>query len=96
MEPKEKLPTFRCTTEFANLKIISEPYVVLTNRGYAPVVDVENMQDNTKYQFYIQALSIAKKIDELRRENSENFSGIAIKVKKESNDKFAPYVIEKV
>lgn len=93
---REKLPTFRCTTDFANLKVISEEYVVFTNRGYAPVVDVENMTDNTKYQFYIQALSVAKKFEELRKENDYNFKGITIRVKKESNDKFAPYVIEKI
>jgi len=93
---KEKLPTFRCTTDFANLKVISEPYVVFTNRGYAPVVDVENTGDNVKYQFYIQALSIAKKFEEMKKENDEKFSGLSFKVKKESSEKFAPYIIEKL
>lgn len=93
---KEKLPTFRCTTDYANLKVVSEPYVVFTNRGYAPVVDVENTTDGNKYQFYIQALSIAKKFEELKKENDEKFAGINIKVKKESSDKFAPYIIEKI
>jgi len=93
---KEKLPTFRCTTDFASLKVISEPYVVFTNRGYAPVVDVENTGDGVKYQFYVQALSIAKKFEEMKKDNNDNFTGLSFKVKKESSEKFAPYIIEKV
>ncbi|MEZ7893490.1 MAG: hypothetical protein QMC67_17275 [Candidatus Wallbacteria bacterium] len=92
----EKLQTFKCTTDFVTLKIVSEPYVVLTARGYAPVVDVENLADNVKYIFYIQALSVAKILEEFKKENEDKFTGISIKVKKESTDKFAPYIIEKI
>lgn len=91
----EKLPTFKCTTDFSTLKIISEPYLVFTIRGYAPVVSVENVNDGSKYQLYIQAVSIAKALEDFRKENNGKFTGLTFKIKKESNDKMAPYIIEK-
>ncbi len=82
------------TIEPVNLKIVTEPYVVLTARGYAPVVDIEVDGETDRKVMFISAASLSQVLEEFRSENEGNFTGIHIKVRKESPDRFAKYVVE--
>ena len=76
------------------MKILTEPYVILTSRGYAPVVDVAiNGEADSKVMF-ISSVSMSQALEDFRLRNGNRFSGIHIKVRKESTDKFAKYIIE--
>lgn len=99
METHEKTannrrPSISFTVDPVTLTIASEPYVVLTARGYAPVVDVAVDGDSESRFMYISAASLSSSLEEFRQANAGKFKGIRIKVNKESSDRFAKYVIE--
>ena len=41
MADQERKPNLKVGTEWIPVEILSEPYVVMTIRGFAPVVDVK-------------------------------------------------------
>ena len=82
------------TTEPVTVKIASEPFVVLTARGYAPVVEVDVEGEEGRRIMFISAASLSQNLEELRLNNKNQFSGIRFRVKKESSDKFAKYIVE--
>ena len=82
------------TVDPVTVKIITEPYVVLTARGYAPVVDIEVDGDAERKVMFISAASLSQALEELRSENGGHFAGIRMRVRKESADRFAKYIVE--
>ena len=80
-------------TDWADAEILTEPYVVMTMRGYAPVVDVKSGTD--KLLLYISAKSLSLALEPLVQANGGKFTGLKLRLKKESDDKMAGYVVEK-
>ena len=95
MEDNEKLEYLIIGTEATVVAIVSEPKVVMTYRGYAPVVEVIVDGESQKRLMYINSKSISTTLETLREENGGVFAGIKIRIRKESNDKFAKYIIDK-
>lgn len=81
---------------FIDLEIISEPYLINTIRGYAPIIDVIHLGEKIKFSLYISAKSISDGIEPLRENNNKQFTGIKFKIKKEDNKKMSKYIIEKL
>ena len=92
--PKELPPFLKVGTEWIGLEMISEPDVVLTFKGYAPILQVREISTGSEYRFYISAKSLAKSLEELRRHNGGVFKGIQFRVRKESMDKMAKYEVD--
>ncbi len=90
-----KQKSLKVTEDPVVLEILTEPYVVKTRRGYAPVVDVRTDAGEEKTLF-ISPVSLTEGIEVLRQRNGDEFSGIKMRVFKESEDKFAKYVVEGV
>jgi|ETNmetMinimDraft_26_1059896.scaffolds.fasta_scaffold282958_2 hypothetical protein len=84
----------KVTVDPVELEVVSEPYVHMTFRGYAPVVDVSVA--GATHMLYISSKSISVALEPLVEENGEKFSGLKLRVKKESEEKMAPYVVEKL
>ena len=78
---QDKKNFLKVTTDWTDVEIISEPYVILTIRGYAPAVTIKN-QNGEELGFYLSAKSLSDKVEELRKKNNNNFTGIKFKVKK--------------
>ena len=95
MEDNEKLEYLIISTEAIVVKIVSEPKVVMTYRGYAPVVEVQVEGEAHNRLMYINSKSVSTTLETLRVENGGKFSNITIRIRKESNDKFAKYIIDK-
>ena len=91
---EERLDAFRAGTEAATLSILSEPYVVMTRRGYVPAVTVEVAGEAEKRMLYISSYSISAALEPLVEENGDKFTGIKLTLRKESDDRFAKYVVE--
>ena len=66
---KETLPSLKVSTGWIPLEIISEPDVVLTFRGYAPILRVQKCRTGVEYSLYISAKSLAEPLEELRKNN---------------------------
>ena len=88
------VPTLKVGTDAVDLEFVSEPFVENTMRGYAALVMVKNLADQQQYRFFISASSLSKHIETMRKTNQGLFKGIKLRVKKESSDRMAPYVVE--
>ena len=91
---KEALPSLKVSTGWIPLEIISEPDVVLTFRGYAPILRVQKCRTGVEYSLYISAKSLAEPLEELRKNNGGIFKGIRLRIRKESMEQMSKYEIE--
>jgi len=57
MPDQERKPNLKVGVESIPIEITSEPYVVMTVRGYAPVVDVKGPQGD--FILYISSKSMS-------------------------------------
>lgn len=74
--------------------ITSEPYVVMTARGYAAVVNVIERKSKRENFIYIGALTLSQVLEKLSAENSGKMLGLEFWIRKKDTSKFAPYVVE--
>ena len=95
MEQKKR-EFVRFGVEDVVVEIVSEPFVVNTFRGYAPVVNVKVEGEEGTKSMYISAKSLADSLTPMVDENGGKFTGLKLKIKKESADNRAPYIVEEV
>lgn len=80
--------------EWSEIEITSEPYVVMTFRGFSPVVDVLCQGDQNSKQkkiLFISAKSFSTKVAPLVMANQEKFTGLKLRIRKDGSGKMAPY-----
>ena len=94
--PKELPPSLKVSTGWIELEIISEPDVILTYRGYAPILQVRKISNDLEYIFYISAASLGPTLEGLRQNNADSFIGIQFRVRKKEATPMAPYEIEAI
>jgi len=85
-------PTLKVTPDPVEVEITSEPYVVMTMRGYAPVVDVK--AGGGVGVLFIGSKSLSEPLDQEVRKREGRFGGIRMRLRKESADQMAKYVVE--
>jgi hypothetical protein len=78
---------------WTHLVVLDEPDVVLTFKGYAPVLPVRQKLNGLEYILYISAKSLGESLEELRVANDGKFTGLEIEIRKMSTDKFAKYEV---
>jgi hypothetical protein len=93
MADQERKPNLKVGVDWISVEVTSEPYVVMTVRGFAPVVDVKTPQGD--FILYISSKSMSDGLEPLLHATDGAFKGLKIKVKKESEDKMARYIVEK-
>jgi len=87
-------PRFRTGTTFTTLEVTSEPYLVLTFRGYIGAVEVIELSTGSHYELLIGGIkSLAESLEPFRTSNNGMFRGLRFRIKKESEDRFSPYVV---
>ena len=92
---KKDISTLKVSTGWVNLTIVGEPDVILTFKGYAPVLPVMLDQNRLEYYLYISAKSIAEKLEPMRQSNEGKFSGLKISIRKTGDDRFSTYDIKR-
>jgi hypothetical protein len=90
----QELEILRVGVDPVTLELTSEPFVLLTRRGYAPAVQVKQEDTGEEKVLYISSFSISSALEPLREANDDKFTGIRIRVNKESKDRFAKYIVE--
>ena len=95
MEQKKR-EFVRFGVEDVVVEIVSEPFVVNTFRGFAPAIDVKVEGEEMTKSMYISAKSLADALTPMVDGNGGKFTGLKLKIKKESMDNRAPYVVEEV
>ena len=91
MTSKEQLPSLKLGTGWVRLLVEAEPEVVLTIKGYAPVIRVRALKTNLEYLLYISARSLAEPLERLRRGNGNKFTGLSFDLRKASLERMALY-----
>jgi hypothetical protein len=91
--PEERKPNLKVGVNWITADIVSEPFVVMSIRGYAPVVDVKTPEGD--FILYISSKSISEGLDPLVQANGGKFSGLKLRLRKETEDRMAPYIVEK-
>lgn len=93
MDLKKSLPKLQLSTGWVPLEILGEPNVVLTFKGYAPVVKVKALKTGLKYLLYIQALSMATPLESRRKGNGDRFDGLKFELRKSGSENWSPYEV---
>jgi hypothetical protein len=93
MADQERKPNLKVGVEWIPVEIVSEPYVVMTIRGFAPVVDVKTAQG--EFILYVSSKSMSDGLVPLLEKTDGKFNGLKLRLKKESDDKMAKYIVEK-
>jgi hypothetical protein len=95
MEEKILQP-LRVSTGEVVVTILSEPGVVFTQRrGYAPVVRVR-LETGEERNLFIGAISLGTPLNNLQKANSGRLTGLKVGLRKESDDRFAPFIVREV
>lgn len=92
---KSPYPRLIVTAVAVKVEIVSEPYVVLTRLGYAPMVDVA-LEDGSKHGLIISSATLTRGLEKLRKANGEKLAGIKVLLRKESEDPKSKYVVEAI
>lgn len=86
---------FKATTTWHVLKIESEPYLIMTYRGYAFAVVSRDLSTNREHELVITNIkSLATPLEELRQSNGGLFKGLRFGIKKESEERSSKYVLD--
>ena len=93
MENLKQLPSLKVSTGWISIEVLGEPDVLLTFKGYAPVLPVKNVRTGLDYNLYISAKSLAEDLETFRQDNGGGFTGLKLEVKKEGVEKFSKYEI---
>ena len=92
----EPLTSLKAGTGWIEVEVVAEADVILTFKGYAPVLEVKVIKSGLVKHLYIGAKSLATALEEMRRHNKNKFLGLRFRFKKESEEKMSPYIVEKI
>lgn len=81
----------KINTEWIDLEVLSEADVLLTFRGYAPVLLVKVHGKKIPRVLYITAKSIATQLEDMRSDNRGSFLGLKFRIRKSGPEKTAVY-----
>jgi hypothetical protein len=90
---EERKPNLKVGVNWIVAEVVSEPFVVMSIRGYAPVVSVRTPEG--EFILYISSKSISEGLDPLVQANGGKFAGLKLRLRKETEDRMAPYIVEK-
>jgi hypothetical protein len=88
-------PVFRASTTWTALEVLSEPYVLLTFRGYTAAIEVLELDTNKRFELLLGGIkSIAEGMEPIRKANGGRFTGMKFRIKKEGFEQTSPYLVE--
>jgi hypothetical protein len=90
----DNIPALKVGIGWIDLEVISDPDVVLTFKGYAPILRVRQLNNDLEYILYISAKSLGESLEKLRENNCGVFRGIQFSVRKKDTTPMAPYEIK--
>ena len=91
---KDNIPSLKVGTGWIDLEVISEPDVVLTFKGYAPILRVRKLSNDLEFVLYISAKSLGASLEKFRENNNGVFTGVQFSVRKKDTTPMAPYEIK--
>ncbi len=93
--PPERHDALKVTPDKIKLTFTSEPFVVYTFRGYAPVVNVKTGAGEQR-TLYISSKSVSDQLHNVVLKNNDEWKDLTVRIWKESADRFAKYLVEEL
>ena len=90
-QPNERI---KVDVEPRRLLVTSDPYVVLTSRGYQVAIAVFERKRKRSYELLIGSKSLSQGLAPLVEENNGRFVGLDFWIRKEDGDKFSKYIVD--
>ncbi len=88
------MDTLKVGTAWIDIEVISEVDVVMTFKGYAPVLPVRVVQSGLVKQLYISSRSISVPLDRFREANGNRFQGLKLRLRKDGEEATSKYIVE--
>ena len=93
MKRETNFEILKIDSEPKKLRLISDVYFIFNSYKYTPYVDVVVTKTKQRVSVMVSAQSIAQKLEDYREDN-KRIEDLEIWLHKESDDKWAKYVIE--
>jgi hypothetical protein len=87
-------PVLKIDVEPKKIIVESDLMVVFTKRGYVPALHVREARSKREFILYLSAFSLSKAVEVLRLGNNGMFIGLEFWIRKATDDRMAPYVVE--
>ncbi|MFC1522129.1 hypothetical protein ACFL6Y_06945 [Elusimicrobiota bacterium] len=87
---------FRAGVDPVKVEVMSDPYLIVTRMGYAPMVTVKNIETSTEESLRIASQSITVALEGLRANNGGNLKGLKFEVSKETPDVKSKYILKPI
>lgn len=85
----------RVSTDWTDIQILTDPFVIYTKRGYSPVLLVEELNTEEKCLLFVSAKSLSEFLEKLRKERGA-LVGVNVRVRKRGEEKFSTYEVEEL
>ena len=89
------LAHLRVGTEWIEIQVLTDPFVVYRKDKYLPVLLVEELSAERKCLLFVTATSIAAYLEPLRAKRGA-LIGLNLRIRKKAEDKFSPYEVEEL
>jgi len=89
------LPHIRVGAEWAEVQILTDPFVIYKRDRYLPVVLVEELRTEIRYLLYISAVSLGQCLESIRTER-HTLVGVNIRMRKKGEERFSLYEVEEL
>ena len=89
------LPHLRVGPEWAEIQVLTDPFVIYRRDKYLPVLLVEELATEMKRLLFISAVSLAQCLEPIRAKRG-TLVGINIRVRKKGEERFSTYEAEEL
>jgi hypothetical protein len=83
-------------TAWTAVEVVSEPFLVATFRGYAPMCEVQVVSTGLRYGLLIGSKSITSALEPLRVSNGGQFVGLHLSLRRTGTERTAPYEVRRL
>jgi len=89
------LPYLRVGTEWTEIQVLTDPFVIYRRDKYLPVILVEELSTEVRRLLFVAAVSLAQCLEPIRARRGA-LVGLNIRIRKKGEDKFSPYEVEEL
>lgn len=89
------LPHMRVGVEWAEIQILTDPFVIYKRYRYLPVVLVEELRTEVKRLLYISAVSLGQCLEPIRAKRG-TLVGVNVRLRKTGEEQFSSYEVEEL
>ena len=85
-------PPLKVETSWISIEIVSEPFIVMTGRGYAPLLLVQELSTGERHGLYAGARSLASELEKVR-DLVGRLTGTRVRLRRTGQERTARYEV---